>query len=310
MIIICCRIFRQILRMRFTIIVCLSVFFFSCKAQPKQAALVTNTDNNTLLWEISGNGLRQNSYLFGTFHLMCKGDILISNQLKTAVSNAAKVYMELDMDDPAMLMGGLLMMNMKGGKKLKDLYTEDEYVKLAAFFKDSLHTPLGFMENTKPYFLVAMLYPKMMPCKTVSGVEEELMKIAKTQQKEIKGLETMEFQAAVFDSIPYQEQARELLKSIDSMYVYAKYFDSMVNVYKNQQLAAMQELFNKSEFGMEEHQDILLDDRNKKWVIQLKSIMKKEPVFVAVGAGHLVGDMGLINLLKKEGYTLRPLLNK
>lgn len=310
MISISCCIFRQILRMRFTIILCLSAFFLSCKAQPKQAPLVSNADSNTLLWEVSGNGLQQNSYLFGTFHLMCKGDILISNQLKTAISNSGKVYMELDMDDPAMLMGGLMMMNMKGGKKLKDLYSQNEYTKLAAFFKDSLHTPLSFMENTKPYFLVAMLYPKMMPCKTVSGVEEELMKVTKAQQKEIKGLETMEFQAAVFDSIPYEEQARELLKSIDSMYVYAKYFDTMVNVYKNQQLTAMQELFNKSEFGMEEHQDILLDDRNKKWVVQLKGIMKKEPVFVAVGAGHLVGNMGLISLLKKEGYTLRPLLNK
>ena len=84
----------------------------------------------------------------------------------------------------------------------------------------------------------------------------------------------------------------------------------MVHVYKSQQLTAMQELFNKSEFGMEEHQDLLLDNRNKNWVTQLKTIMQKQPVFVAVGAGHLVGENGLIALLKKEGYKLRPLLNK
>lgn len=297
--------------MRFTISsVFFWVFLLSCKAQPRQATLLSNADNNSLLWEVSGNGLKQNSYLFGTFHLMCKGDILISSQLKTAVANAGKVYMELDMDDPAMLMGGLLMMNMKNGKKLKDLYRTAEYEKLSSFFKDSLHTPLTFLESTKPYFLVAMLYPKMMPCKTVSGVEEELMKVAKANEKEIKGLESMEFQAAVFDSIPYEEQAKELLKSIDSMYAYAKYFDSMVNVYKSQQLGTMENLFSKSEFGMEEHQDILLDNRNKNWVTQLKGIMQTQPVLVAVGAGHLVGGQGLIALLKKEGYTLRPLLNK
>lgn len=286
------------------------LFLFSCKAQQKQLPLLTSTDNNTLLWQISGQGLKQNSYLFGTFHLMCKSDIQFSNQLKTAVGNADKIYMELDMDDPSVLMGGLLLMNMKDGKKLKDLYTVAEYNKLAAFFKDTLHTPISFLQSTKPYFLVAMLYPKMMPCKTVSGVEEELMKLAKAQQKEIKGLETMEFQAAVFDSIPYEEQAKELLKSIDSMGAYAQYFDTMVNVYKSQQLTAIQDLFSKSEFGMEEHQDLLLGDRNKNWVVQLKTIMKKESVFVAVGAGHLVGEKGLIALLKKEGYTLRPLMNK
>ena len=286
------------------------LFLFSCKAQPAQVSLKANNDNNSLLWEVSGNGLKKNSYLFGTFHLLCKSDINFSSQLKAATGNADKIYMELDMDDPSVLMGGLLMMNMKEGKKLKDFYTEAEYNKLSNYFKDSLHVPVSFLQNTKPYFLVAMLYPKMMPCKTVSGVEEELMKLAKTQQKEIKGLETMEFQAAVFDSIPYSEQAKELLKSIDSMTVYKKYFDTMVNVYKSQQLEKIERLFSQSEFGMEEHQDILLDDRNKNWVGQLKTIMQKESVFVAVGAGHLVGNKGLIALLKKEGYTVRPLLNR
>ena len=282
----------------------------SCKAQPKQQPLVANDDDNSLLWEVSGNGLKQNSYLFGTFHLMCRGDIVLSNQLKAALKNAGTVYMELDMDDPSVIMGGLLMMSMKNGKKLKDLYTKEEYEKLSTFFKDSLKMPLTFLESTKPYFLVAMLYPKMMPCKNISGVEEVLMKMAKAEQKEIKGLETMEFQASVFDSIPYEEQAKELLKSIDSMQAYAGYFDTMVNVYKSQQLTAMEALFSKSEFGMEEHQDLLLDSRNKNWVKQLKNIMNKEGVFVAVGAGHLVGKNGLIALLKKEGYQLRPLLNK
>jgi len=61
---------------------------------------------------------------------------------------------------------------------------------------------------------------------------------------------------------------------------------------------------------MQDNQDILLNDRNKNWVGQLKKIMKKEAVFVAVGAGHLVGEQGLIALLRKEGYNLRPIENK
>jgi uncharacterized protein len=280
-----------------------------CIAQ-KQETLITNPDNNSLLWEVSGNGLKKSSYIFGTFHLMCKGDILISEQLKKAFGNIDAVYMELDMDDPAMVMGGLMMINMKGGKKLHDLYTAEEYKKVSVYFKDSLHMPITFLESTKPYFLVAMLYPKMMPCKNVSGVEEELVRLAKKEKKPVNGLETMQFQASVFDSIPYEEQAKELLKSIDSLAAYSKYFDTMVQVYKNQQLSAMEDLFSKSEFGMEEHQDILLDKRNKNWVNQLKTIMQQQPVFVAVGAGHLVGKNGLIELLKKQGYKVRPLLNK
>jgi uncharacterized protein YbaP (TraB family) len=291
-------------------ILILTTFFYSCNAQPKKQQLVINKNDNSLLWEVSGNGLQQPSYLFGTFHLMCKNDINFSPQLKTAISLSDKVYMEMDMDDPATLFGGILFMNMKDGKTLQQLYSPADYKKVETYFNDSLHTPMSFIEKMKPFFLEAMLYPKMMPCKSISGVEEELMKIVKLEKKEIKGLETMEFQASVFDSIPYEEQAKELLKSIDSIAVNKQLFDTMLNVYKSQQLKEIENLFNKSELGLEEHQDILLDNRNKNWVGQLKNIMKTTSVFVAVGAGHLVGKKGLIELLRKEGYTLKPLLNQ
>ncbi|MEO6549599.1 MAG: TraB/GumN family protein [Ferruginibacter sp.] len=285
-------------------------FFYSCNAQQSQTGLKINSDDNSLLWEVTGNGLAKPSYLFGTFHLMCKDDIHFSDQLKTALTGADLVYMEMDMDDPSMLLGGFMMMNMKDGKKLQDLYTMEEYQKIASFFKDSLSTPFSMLQRIKPFFLVAMLYPKLMPCTTLSGVEEELVKMAKQQKKEIKGLETMEFQSAVFDSIPYEEQAKELLKSIDSLPAYKNYFDTMITVYKSQRLGEIENLFKDTEFGMENHQDLLLNDRNKNWVVQLKTIMAKQGVFVAVGAGHLVGKQGLISLLRKEGYTLKPVENK
>ena len=288
----------------------LLIFFYSCHAQSDSSKLLLNKDDNSLLWQGSGKGLKQPSYLFGTFHLMCKNDIHFSNQLTTAVNRADKVYMEIDMDDPATILGGMMLMTMKDGKTLQQLYSDADYKKIRQYFNDSLKTPLSFIVRMKPFFLEALLYPKMMPCKLISGVEEELMKVAKTQKKEIKGLETMEFQAGVFDSIPYEEQAKELLQSIDSMASNKKSFNTMMQVYKNQQINEIENLFSKSESGMENHQDLLLNNRNKNWVVQLKSIMKTNPVFVAVGAGHLVGKQGLIALLRKEGYMVQPLLNQ
>ena len=281
----------------------------SCLAQPTEK-IPTNKDDNTLLWEISGNHLSKPTYLFGTFHLMCKEDIHFSKELRMAIKNAEEVYFEMDLDDPANTLGALFFMNMKDGKSLKDLYSAAEYTRLKTFFEDSLNTALTMFQHMKPNFLEAFLYPKMMPCKKMSGVEEELMKIAKEQKREIKGFETIQFQASVFDSIPYTSQAKELLKTIDSLDMYKKYFDTMLIIYKTQQLAAMQTLFTKSEFGIEENQDILLNNRNKNWVEQLKNILPEKNLFIAVGAGHLVGEKGLIALLRKAGYTLRPLLNK
>lgn len=285
-------------------------FIFSgCHAQ-KEPSYVINKDGNTLLWKVSGNGLKQSSYLFGTFHLMCKDDIHFSAQMKKALQSSNKVYMEMDMDDPTVMLSGMMYMNMKDGKKLEDLYTPEQYKKLENYFMDSLKMPLMMFKSAKPYFLVALFYPKMMNCKTPTGVEQEIITLSKTDKKDIEGLETMQFQASIFDSIPYEYQAKELMKNIDSFQVNKNEFASMVTMYKNQQLDSMQSKINASEFGGDEFEDIMLNNRNRNWVAKLKDIMNKESVFVAVGAGHLSGDQGLIKLLQKAGYKVEPLENK
>lgn len=286
-----------------------TILFMGCQAQSSDSFIIQK-NNNTLLWKVSGNGLKQASFLFGTFHLLCEEDIHFSDQLKKAMKSCDEVYMEMDMDDPSTMLSGMLYMNMKDGEKLEDLYTPEEYERLETYFSDTLHVPVTLLQHAKPYFLVALLYPRMMNCKTPAGVEEELVKIAKEDNKEIRGLETMQFQASVFDSIPYEWQAQELLKNIDSFPAYKKEFETMLELYKNQQLDQMQDIVSKSEFGSDQYADLLLNNRNKNWVGQLKEIMKSESVFVAVGAGHLPGDTGLITLLRKAGYKVEPLENK
>ncbi|RYD68944.1 MAG: TraB/GumN family protein, partial [Sphingobacteriales bacterium] len=234
-------------------IMLLAAFFclYSCHSQPAPV-LNTNKTDNTLLWEITGNGLKKPSYLFGTFHMMCKDDIRFSTNLYSALSYANEVYFEMDLDDPANTLGALMFMNMKDGKTLKDLYTEAEFSRLEKFFSDSLRTSLKTFQKMKPSMLEAFLYPKMMPCKNLSGVEQELMKSAAKEKKEIKGFETIAFQASVFDSIPYATQAKSLLHSIDSLQQYSIYFDSMVHIYRSQQIDQIEAMFNKPEFGMQD----------------------------------------------------------
>lgn len=286
------------------------VIWFNTSVAQQPAILKTNSDDNTLLWEVSGNGITSPSFLFGTFHLLCKDEIRFSPALLQAVTQVTEVYMELDMDDPATMLGGLALMSMKNGKQLKDLLAEDEYNRVEAYFKDSLKSALSFFQGMKPMVLTSLIYPKLLPCGGVTSVEEQLVKLAKQNNKKVNGLETLAFQASVFDSIPYKDQADELLKTIDSISKSKIIFDSMVRVYMEQDMTAIEKILTADEFGMAGNQEVLLDSRNRNWVSQLKAIMRKEPVFVAVGAGHLPGNNGLIILLRKEGYTLRPLENR
>jgi uncharacterized protein YbaP (TraB family) len=298
----------QFTQMKATIFISMLFLVLGCHSQPAPT-LPTNKDHNSLLWEIKGKGLEKPSYLFGTFHMMCRDDIRFSTNLLAALKDAEEVYFEMDLDDAANTLGAMFFMNMKNGQTLKALYSEDEFKRVDAFFKDSLHVTLASFQKMKPSFLEAFLYPKMMPCKNLSGVEQELLRIAGKDHKEIKGFETIAFQASVFDSIPYTQQAKSLLGTIDSMAKYRLFFDTMMTVYRSQKIDKIEAMFNNPEFGMQDGLDFLLDKRNVNWVSQLKGILPEKNIFIAVGAGHLVGKKGLIELLRKEGYSLRPIEN-
>lgn len=263
-----------------------------------------SADENSVFWKVSGKGMKHDCYLYGTFHLMCKEDIVISDKAREAIKNADDVYFELDLDDPAGSLRMMGSMKMKDGKTLQDIFTPEEYARVEKYFKDTLSTSISSMKQMKPFFLVSLMYPKMMTCKKQSGIDQELLKMAREYKKPIKGLESVEFQASVFDSIPYRIQAVELIKAIDSMEAGRAMFNKMVDVYRRQDLMAIRKLTESENFGSPENMGILLDKRNIEWVKQLKVLMPEKKLFVAVGAGHLPGDLGVINLLRKEGYKV------
>lgn len=268
-----------------------------------------NKDNNSLLWEISGKDIKEPSYLFGTFHLMCKEDIHFSENLSKAFKHSSSLYLEIDLDDPTNTFSAFKYMYMKDGVTLQKLLDSLQYQKIKKFFSDSLHMTMSMIEKMKPAFSSSLVYPFMMTCKTTDGIEMELIKKSKQQEKEIYGFETIEFQSSVFDNIPYKEQATELYNMIDSIDIYKMNFIKMLSLYKSQRLDEIEKSFN-DEPGFEEQKAVLLTNRNNNWVSQLKNILSKSNIFIAVGAGHLAGEKGLIQLLKNEGYTMKPVYNK
>jgi len=144
-----------------------------------------------------------------------------------------------------------------------------------------------------------------MPCDAKNGMEEVIMKEVKRQQKPIGGLESIAFQAGVFDSIPYTEQARELLNAIDSAGKEDSLTGRMLEVYRSQDLAAIEKL-TQEEGGVSGYLDLFLYDRNSRWIPIIDTAIRSKPCLIAVGAAHLPGRKGVIELLRKKGYILRP----
>ena len=264
---------------------------------------------NTLLWKVEGNGLKQPSFVYGTFHIMCKEDVNFSDGMQAAFSQSKELYLEMDLNDPATTMTLMQKMNMTNGKRLTDLYTPEQYQFLNTYFKDSLGFGLDAMPTMKPFFLQTMLYTKMVKCKQLSGVEQELIALAKKQNKDIGAFETAAFQAGIFDSIPVEKQAEMLLEGVKDMNKSQTEFNKMYSLYTERRLADLEPMLQDENSDLKEYMPIMLDNRNFNWISIMKEKMPESSLFMAVGAGHLVGNKGLLTLLKNEGYTVTPVMD-
>jgi hypothetical protein len=288
------------------------IFLFGLSVSTYFIALSQNIHPlaNTLLWQISGNGITKPSFLFGTMHILCSGDAMLSDSMKQVIKKADEVYFEIDISDMKGMMNSMRYMRMNDNKRLSDLLDSADYRKLKAYFeKHSPILPFSMLERFKPLFISSMMEEEDLDCKTTDGMEMIIMQEAKTQNKKINGLETAEFQAGLFDSIPYEKQALSLMNYVDSAEDYKKMTDTLTTAYKQQDLRKIDELTSKDDPSMNDYMDLLLYGRNRNWVEKMKDLIKEKSLLFAVGAGHLPGEQGLINMLRKKGYTLTPLKN-
>lgn len=285
------------------------LFFFPIAGLLAQAP---TPEENSLLWEISGKNTTKSSYLFGTIHLIGKQDFFMPEEAKNALLLADKIAFEVDMDDMDD-MGAMmsLMMNafMADGKSLQELLSEADYAIVEKHFS-TIGLPMMFFDRLKPMFLSFMDPEAMLGGGDTNGMvsyELELMKIAQENNKEVEGLETIEFQMSLFDSIPYEEQAKMLVESIKTGGSQSDEFDKLVEMYKKGDLGAMQKAMSGDTEGIGKYEELLLIRRNKNWIPTMYKKMGEGPMFFAVGAGHLGGEKGVISLLRQAGYQVSPI---
>ncbi|MGN6401776.1 MAG: TraB/GumN family protein [Flavisolibacter sp.] len=282
---------------------------FSAFAQPvKKTPALTNT----LLWRISGKNIATPSYLFGTMHMLCADDIQLSDSLASAIQKADNVYLELDMDNLFEMMSAMTKMKMRNDTTLADLLTKDEYEKVKTFFNEnSKMIPFSMLETYKPLLAASMIMEQQGgQCDNMISMEQLIMQEAKRSDVKIEGMETMEYQLSIFDSIPYGFQAKQLVKMVeDGDKDNASEMKEVTDAYRNQQLNKMEELTKKEDMGIESFANLLLYNRNVNWAKKLEGLLADKSLVIAVGAGHLPGEKGVINLLRKAGYKVEPVKN-
>lgn len=301
---------------KYILILLSSILLLSaCKTKQdalKPALVKAERLENALLWTISGNGLTATSYLYGTIHIIGADDFFLPEGTLSAIDNSAKMVFEVDMNEMNNMGSQMDLLKgafMKDGKTLKDVMSAEDYELVQAHFKE-MGLPMFMFEKMKPMLLTVFASDDINPSDLQNGkiksYEMEFLEMGKQADKEIGGLETLEFQMSIFDSIPYTDQATMLIESIKGGDSESDQFQEMVDMYTSQDITAMVEMFAEEDGGLEGHDDVLLVGRNLNWIPIMADMMKEKVTFFAVGAGHLAGQKGVIQLLRDQGYTVKP----
>lgn len=257
----------------------------------------------SLLWKIEGKGLNEPSYVFGTIHMICSDNYFWTDSMQNALMATQQLCLELPMADTNMQAATMEALALPEGKLLKDYFSAADYLKISKFLNDSLGLPIDAFEQFKPFLLYSILALKSVDCETPIAYENKLMEKEIARKLPVIGLETLQEQLSIFEGLPKGDLSQMIIKLADSLAYSRAQYQLMVREYTAQNLDALYQLALDSP-GFERFKDRLLDERNRRWVPKIEEIMGKVPTFFAVGAGHLPGKNGVLNLLRTAGYQV------
>ncbi len=257
---------------------------------------------NSLLWKIEGKDLETPSYLYGTIHVISQSDFFLTDATKAAFDESQEIVLELDMDDPQMGAQMMQQAGMKDGQTLDKLLAEEDYQHLDSLVQKNMGMGIAMFNNWQPILAFSLIVQEFIDGQ-MGSYEMSFVQMAQGAEKEITGLETVAEQIAAMGNISYEAQADYLAEQLDDLESNRELFREMVDLYKQQKITDLETYIVESSGGdaFAEH---LLKDRNEKWVDRIHNKAKEGTIFFAVGAGHLAGENGVINLMRKAGFTV------
>jgi uncharacterized protein len=229
------------------------------------------------------------------------------------VAKSTAVVGEILLTDPGVMVG--VAASMKSPTPLKKLLSESDYKKADSIFKLVTGHGIGLFNSVKPMAaqaqLVKSMFDKIYDTKSDDG--EEILdmyfqNIAAKEGKPIFGLETIQEQVKLlFEDISIERQAEMLMESIRDFDTSKIILKTLADCYVNADMDCLERLGNESEGFSKEEMDALVKTRNSNWMNKLPKWLKEHRLFIAVGGLHLPGEHGVVNLLRKAGYTVTPI---
>jgi len=264
-----------------------------------------STKTNTLLWRISGNQLAKPSYLFGTMHVTDKKAFHFQDSLYRFLEEADAFAMEVHPDSVTAMISDY--MNRDEEVDWDKVLGQDEIKQLEKqLSKAAQKLPAGSKGRQLKYLLTKLMNADKVEKDAMDTfMDAYLYEVARRNTKEIYGLEQVADQLVALSVLPRGLQVNNFVKLLD------KWNPSMASpiheLYYKEDIEQLEGFYRNMFTDSALH--VFLYNRNAVMVKKMDSLMKGKSLFTAVGAGHLAGKKGVIELLRQKGYKVEPVFS-
>jgi hypothetical protein len=268
----------------------------------------SEAQEKTLLWKVSND--KHSIYLLGSIHYLKKENFPLHKAILTAFNASKRLVLEVDLSriSPDAAQRVTLEKAMyRDGQTLQQNVSEETY-QLAEQHAAKLGIDMKIMGPMKPWFVALTLLAikfQQIGLDPNLGVDHYLAERAKASGKATSGLETLEFQVGLFDQLSKRDQESLLRETVGEMELLVTNINQIVQSWLNGDSDSLEALLLG---GMKEYPELhekIIVDRNRRWVPQIEKILAQDgDAIVVVGAAHLVGKDGVIEMLKARGYRL------
>jgi len=259
---------------------------------------------NALLWKICDDKSQNISYIYGTIHLKDKRVFTYTDTVLSYLDSCDKLVLELDLNPMNLFQYSDLMM-LPADTTLHDLFKPDDLVVIKEVVKNITGMDFTTFEKLKPVVLLSFIMQYQLGGDMNFTLDEYLYQKGVEKSKEIIGLETVTEQFTLLETI-----------SLDIIVDYLKNpgdddeeLELMICDYLESNIDELLHIMQKDE-TMISLKEEFLDDRNRKMADKIDELLNESKILVAVGAGHLPGEYGIINLLIQKGYDVEPVILK
>jgi uncharacterized protein YbaP (TraB family) len=263
------------------------------------------------VWAI--RGAHNTVYLAGSVHLLKTGETSLPPAFERAYSAAKALVMEVDVDEldsPAaqtlLLQKGLFA----DGSTLRQAIGEARYARVATEAA-RLGVPIEGLEPFEPWAIaltLTQLEYVQLGFDPEEGVEKQLGRRAHLDGKKITGLETVDEQINILAGLSAADQARFLDLTVTELKDADRETREILSAWRSGNAAKLAALMSEDYARFPSLYRALVTDRNRRWLPQIERLLKADQdTLVVVGALHLVGEGGLVQLARADGFEPRPL---